>query len=70
MKPKIYRHMFSKSGIYLGQREVTRFDYIRPYMWIGLLIVFCVGLILLVTNFQSHKDFDFNKNSNIELSLK
>jgi len=53
MDKSLYKHVFTRGGMYLGCRKVTMSDYIRPYLWIGILVLICVGSLFFFLKNQA-----------------
>ena len=56
---KIYKHCFTRDGNYIGCKEVTMLDLVKPYLFtvfgIGLVVGF-IYLLLLDKNVKFDKE--------------
>lgn len=56
---KIYRHSFTRDGHYIGCKEVTALDLIKPYVFfiVGLLsIVSFIYITVSDSNIRNYKE--------------
>lgn len=56
---KIYRHSFTKTGTYIGCREVPRRETVKVYLY---TLCIAIGLISYVYLLLSNKSVKFDKN--------
>lgn len=47
---KVYKHMFSRSGMYIGCKEVTEYDYAKMF---GMIMFATAFVIMIIYNIGS-----------------
>lgn len=66
---KYQRHMFTQSGVYLGYREVTKFDMIKPYLFMAVGLGIVISIISLVVFYNHEHTSRRNSVSEIEMTI-